>query len=62
MSQFVYVGQFLTIPAGKRIIRNGIPTTQSRTTTVTVRKTAADRRGKTRVFWKSNGYQASALV
>jgi len=61
-SPFVYVGGYVTIPAGKRIIRDGIPSTQQRTSTVTVRKTAADRRGKTRVFWKSMGYLNSALV
>ncbi len=59
---FVTVGSSVTIPAGKRIIRGGIPATQRRTSTVTVRKTQADRRGKTRVYWKSQGYLNSALV
>lgn len=57
----VYAGQTVTIPAGKRIVRNGVPTRQSRTSRVTIRKTAADRRGKTRVFWESYGRTASAL-
>jgi hypothetical protein len=59
---YAYTGQALFIPAGKRIIRNGVPSRQSRSTVVTVRSTKAARDGKTRVFWKSNGYPASALV
>lgn len=59
---YAYRGQTLSIPAGKRIIRNGVPTRQVRESTVTVRAVKADRRGKTRIFWKSNGYVASALV
>lgn len=58
-----YQGQTtLTIKAGKRVIRNGVPARQSRESIVTIRKTAPASRGKTRVFWKSNGYLASALV
>jgi hypothetical protein len=59
---FAYTGQLVAIPAGKQIVRNGTPTRQSRDTIVTVRATAPARNGKTRVFWKSNGYKASALV
>jgi hypothetical protein len=59
---FVYPGQSLYIPAGKRVIRNGTPSRQTRPTTITVRATKPARDGKTRVFWKSNGYKASALV
>lgn len=55
-------GQQLAIRAGKQIVRAGIPTRQKRDTIVTIRNTAPARNGKTRVFWKSNGYIASALV
>lgn len=59
---YVSTGDIITIPAGKRIIRAGAPAKQARTSTVTVRKTQEDRRGKTRVYWKSMGYLNSALV
>jgi hypothetical protein len=59
---YTFTGSSLYVPAGKRIIRNGVPARQARSTIVTVRDTAPARNGKTRVFWKSNGYKASALV
>jgi hypothetical protein len=59
---FAYTGQVVQIPAGKQVIRNGVRARQTRDTTVTVRNTAPARNGKTRIFWKSNGYVASALV
>lgn len=59
---YVTQGQTLRIQAGKRVIRNGAPARQARDTIVTIRNTAPARRGKTRVFWKSMGYVASALV
>lgn len=62
MSTYVYPGQTVSIPAGKQVIRNGQRVRQIRDTQVTVRDTAPARGGKTRIFWKSNGYTASALV
>lgn len=59
---YAYPGQTLYIPAGKRIVRNGTPARQTRSSVVTVRATKPARDGKTRVFWKSNGYAASALI
>lgn len=59
---YTYIGQQLTIPAGKQILKDGIPARQQRPSTITVRKTEAARYGKTRVFWKSMGYLNSALV
>lgn len=57
-----FVGQTIAISKGKQVNRNGVATRQKRDTVVTVTRTQADRRGKTRVFWKSGGYEASALV
>lgn len=57
-----FTGQTVNIPKGKQVNRNGVITRQKRDTTVTVVTSQADRRGKTRVFWKSGGYVASALV
>lgn len=62
MPQFVFPGVAVAIPAGKRIIRNGVPARQGRSSVVTVQKTEPDRRGKTRIYWKSQGYTNSALV
>lgn len=59
---FISTGQSLVVPVGKRIIRNGVPTRQQRQTVVTVRDTAPARDGKTRVYWKSNGYATSTLI
>lgn len=59
---FVYTGQTVQIQAGKQVTRNGERVRQARDTYVTVRNTAPARNGKTRIFWKSNGYTASALI
>lgn len=58
----ISIGQSVTLTKGKQVNRNGARARLGRDTTVTVLRTEADRRGKTRVFWKSNGYPASALV
>lgn len=57
-----YVGQQLTIAPGTKVRRQGSTATRTRETTVTIRKQEPARNGKTRVFWKSLGYAASALV
>lgn len=59
---FVYSGQSVYIPAGKQVNRNGQRVRQQRPSVVTVRKTEPARDGKTRIFWVSGGYTASALV
>lgn len=57
-----YVGKVLTIKAGTRVSRLGRTTTRTVSTKVRVRSQEPARNGKVRVFWKSNGYKASALV
>lgn len=57
-----YVGTTFTIPAGATVVRNGVVTTQQRTSTVTVRASTVTRGGNTRIIWKSLGYKASALL
>lgn len=57
-----YIGQVLFVPVGKQVNRNGTVVRQKRGTTITVTDVKPDRRGKTRVFWKSGGYPASALI
>ena len=57
-----FIGQNISIPAGKRITRNGIQTTQKRASSVTIRNLEKARSGKTRLVWKSLGYKTSTLV
>lgn len=57
-----YVGKVLTIKAGTKVSRLGKTTTRTVSTKVRVRGQEPARNGKVRVFWKSNGYKASALV
>ena len=61
-NQSIEVGSVVTIPAGKRVNRAGIATTRKVATRVTVRDVKPARNGKTRVFWKSNGVIANALI
>lgn len=58
----IFNGQVIFIAKGKQVNRNGVMVRQKRDTTVTVIRQQPDRRGKTRVFWKSGGYEASCLV
>lgn len=57
-----YIGQKVTIKAGSTVTRAGTRTRRQADTTVTVRDQKPARNGKTRVFWKSNGYSANALI
>lgn len=57
-----YVGKKVTLKAGTRYNVEGFQFTRETTRKVTVLKQATDRRGKTRIFWKSNGYLANALI
>lgn len=61
-NQTIQVGSVITIPAGKRVNRAGVTVTRQVSTQVTVRNVVPDRRGKVRVFWKSNGVMANALI
>lgn len=56
------VGSRVYVPAGTRVKRQGTTTTRQSGTMVTVRATELARGGKTRITWKSNGYNASALI
>ena len=62
MNNTVNVGDIVMIPAGKRVNRAGTFTIRKNDTLVTVRATEKARNGKTRVFWKSNGILANALI
>lgn len=62
MSTIVYTGRSVTIPAGTIVKREGITSKRKTASTVTVRKHEPARDGKTRVYWKSNGVIASALI
>jgi len=62
MNQIIYTGRQITIPAGTLVKREGQATKRKTSSVVTVRRHEPARDGKTRVFWKSNGVIASALV
>lgn len=57
-----YIGKPITIKAGTIVTRLGQRSKRSIDSTVTIRNQEAARNGKTRVFWKSHGYIASALI
>ena len=58
-----YVGKQVIVEAGTTVNWNGTNFTQQRDSAVTVRSQELDRSsGRVRVFWKSLGYKASALV
>lgn len=58
----ITTGKTITIKAGTIVTRDGIRTKRAADSTVTIRKIESARNGKTRVYWKSNGILASALV
>lgn len=55
-------GKPITIKAGTIVIRAGQRAKRTTNSTVTVRRSEAARNGKTRVYWKSHGVIASALI
>ncbi|TFG98656.1 hypothetical protein E4H12_05430 [Candidatus Thorarchaeota archaeon] len=57
-----YVGRSLKIKAGTKVSRLGRTATRDIDTVVRIRDQETTRAGKTRVFWKSNGYKASTLI
>lgn len=61
-STTILPGQKVTIKAGSYVNVNGKSTRRSTPSVVTVRAAKPARNGKTRVFWKSNGYIANAVI
>ena len=57
-----YVGKSLTIKGGTKVTRAGRTTTRKSSSVVTIRAQEVARSGKTRVFWKSHGVQASTTI
>lgn len=57
-----YIGKPITIKAGTIVTRLGQRQKRTTDSTVTIRNQEAARNGRTRVFWKSHGYIASALI
>lgn len=55
-------GKSITIKAGTIVTRAGFRTKRTADSTVTVRRAETARNGKTRVYWKSHGIIASALI
>lgn len=56
------VGKAITIKAGTIVARAGTRSKRTADSIVTVRKAEIARGGKTRVYWKSHGVIASALI
>lgn len=54
-----YVGKSLTLEAGTRVNRIDSTKRLTREATVTIIAQEAARNGKTRVFWKSNGFRGT---
>lgn len=57
-----YIGKTITIKAGTFVNRAGVRTKRAADSIVTVRNQEIARNGKMRVFWKSHGVMASALI
>lgn len=57
-----YIGQSITIQAGTTVTRLGMRAKRASDTIVTIRNQETIRNGKTRVYWKSNGYAAYATI
>lgn len=58
-----YVGKSLTIKKGAYVTREGkLISIRKTPTKVTVLKQQSVKGGKTRVFWKSMGYQVATLI
>lgn len=60
--QAITIGSIVTIPAGKRVNRAGTFTIRKAESQVTVRAIEKARDGKLRVYWKSHGVLANALI
>lgn len=62
MAKKIQVGRQVTIPAGTRVTRAGQTSSRSTESTVTVRAVEYTRSGNPKVYWKSNGLRASAVL
>lgn len=58
----IYAGKSIKLKAGTFVKRDGKLTKRINDTIVTVSRTEQARNGKTRIYWKSNGRLASALI
>jgi hypothetical protein len=58
----ISVGRQVTIPAGTRVTRAGITQTRQTPSIVTVRAMETTRAGNPKIYWKSNGLRASAVL
>jgi len=57
-----YIGKSLTIKEGTKVTRAGRTASRKASSVVTVLAQEQGRGGKTRVFWKSHGVQASTTI
>ena len=62
MAKKILVGRQVTIPAGTRVTRDGQTATRSTPAIVTVRAVEYTRAGNPKIYWKSNGLRASAVL
>lgn len=62
MAKKIQVGRQVTIPAGTRVTRDGQTSSRLSESTVTVRAVEYTRSGNPKVYWKSNGLRASAVL
>lgn len=58
----IRTGRKVTVPAGTRVTRQGETSKRSTDRLVTVRAVEQTKSGKTKIFWKSMGYLASAIL
>lgn len=61
-SKRLSVGSTVTIPAGTRVTSRGQTTRRDSDSIVTIRNIETTKSGNMKVFWKSNGYRASAIL
>lgn len=62
MNTSIQIGRQVTIPRGTRVTRQGVISKRSSSSVITVRRIAVTRAGNPKVYWKSNGYTASAVL
>ena len=58
----VAIGTKVVIPAGTKVMVDGITMKRNRDTQVTARNVEYTKGGNPKVYWKSNGKQASAIL
>jgi hypothetical protein len=58
----IYRGKTIIVPAGTFVRAQGKLSKRTNDAFVTVTRAEPARNGKTRVYWKSMGYPASALI